>query len=406
MSKKYIYTLLLLFATLQTFAQDYEYDANNRLSKVTYSDGSTVTYTYDELGNRLSMKKIAGIENEVISFADPIVRFICVNNWDEDGDGELSYDEAAAVTDFGDGLFESKDITSFDELQFFTGLTNLGRYTFYSCDKLTSIKFPNSLTDLGWFTLSYCSSLESVIIPESVKTINPMTFNDCINIASIVVEEGNTVFDSRENSNAIIKTSSNCMIAGCKNTVIPNTVKSLECTFYGISSLASITIPNSVKTIDSSTFYGCTGLTSVTIPSSVTKIGTNAFYGCDNLESVYSEIPNPFTINEDVFQVWDPNASTESFTTATLFVPTGTREAYLATPAWNQFLNIFETDPIPTTGDVDGDGDVSSTDITALLSIIFDNNSGEPSHKTADVNGDGTIDIADITALVNIILGK
>ena len=84
-------------------------------------------------------------------------------------------------------------------------------------------------------------------------------------------------------------------------------------------------------------------------------------------------------------------------------MPAGTREAYLATPAWNQFLSIIETDPI-LTGDVYGD--VSSTDITTLLSIIFDNNSGISSHKTADINGDGTIDIADITALVNIILGK
>ena len=61
--KKLLYiTLALLFATLQTFAQGtvkYEYDANNRLTRVTYSNGVTVSYTYDALGNRLS-KKVTG----------------------------------------------------------------------------------------------------------------------------------------------------------------------------------------------------------------------------------------------------------------------------------------------------------------------------------------------------------
>lgn len=55
-----IYITLALFATLQTFAQTntYEYDANNRLTKVTYGNGVTVAYSYDALGNRTS-KKVA-----------------------------------------------------------------------------------------------------------------------------------------------------------------------------------------------------------------------------------------------------------------------------------------------------------------------------------------------------------
>ena len=53
-----IYITLALFATLQTFAQTntYEYDANNRLTKVTYGNGVTVAYSYDALGNRTSKK--------------------------------------------------------------------------------------------------------------------------------------------------------------------------------------------------------------------------------------------------------------------------------------------------------------------------------------------------------------
>lgn len=55
----YIYTLALLFAGMQTFAQTYTYDDQNRLTKVVYENGTTVTYTYDALGNR-TKKKVTG----------------------------------------------------------------------------------------------------------------------------------------------------------------------------------------------------------------------------------------------------------------------------------------------------------------------------------------------------------
>ena len=68
MKKRILYILALLFATMQTFAQrpktKYEYDTNNRLAKVTYSNGTTVTYTYDELGNRLSKKTVKGNQGQ------------------------------------------------------------------------------------------------------------------------------------------------------------------------------------------------------------------------------------------------------------------------------------------------------------------------------------------------------
>ena len=60
----FIYTLLLLLASMQVSAQStrkYEYDANYRLTKVTYANGTTVSYTYDELGNR---KKKTAVSTE------------------------------------------------------------------------------------------------------------------------------------------------------------------------------------------------------------------------------------------------------------------------------------------------------------------------------------------------------
>ena len=104
--------------------------------------------------------------------------------------------------------------------------------------------------------------------------------------------------------------------------------------------MTSVTIGNSVTNIGDYAFFGCTGLTSVTIPNSVTSIGEAAFAYCPGLTSVISLIEEPFEINENTFYNWVKDH--EEFTTATLYVPAGTKEKYEGTPAWNKFTNIVE----------------------------------------------------------------
>lgn len=99
---------------------------------------------------------IAESPKPVITFADTNVKAICVANWDTDKDGELSEDEAAAVTDLGEVFRGNTEIMSFDELQCFTGLISIGDYAFQSCSGLTSVTFPNSLTSIGGGAFCYC----------------------------------------------------------------------------------------------------------------------------------------------------------------------------------------------------------------------------------------------------------
>jgi hypothetical protein len=133
----------------------------------------------------------------------------------------------------------------------------------------------------------------SVIIPNSVTSIREGAFDCCTNLTSVRVEEGNSRYDSRNNCNAIIETESNTLVAGGKNTVIPNSVTSIGDDAFYRKSLTSVTIPNSVKSIGNTAFYGCSGLTSVSIGNSVTSIGSYAFSGCSNLTSI--TIPNSVT---------------------------------------------------------------------------------------------------------------
>ena len=172
-------------------------------------------------------------------------------------------------------------------------VTSIDEHAFDGCTGLTSINIPNSVISIGISAFSGCTSLTSITIPNSVTTISNHAFEGC-GLTSIIVEPGNTVYDSRDNCNAIIETASNTLIQGCQNTTIPNSVTNISDLAFGwCSGLTSITIPNSVTSIGESAFYSCSSLASITIPNSVTNIGASAFSFCSGLTSII--IPSSVT---------------------------------------------------------------------------------------------------------------
>ena len=150
-----------------------------------------------------------------------------------------------------------------------TFMYSIGDYSFYNT-LITNISLSDNLRAIGKYAFSNCINLSNIEIPAKVTNIGYNPFSGCINLTSINVLEDNTVYDSRNNCNAIIETETNRLIAGCKNT----------------------TIPNSVTESGESAFCGCTGLTSITIPNSVTSIGKGAFFGCSNLKTIIIQNPD------------------------------------------------------------------------------------------------------------------
>ena len=110
-------------------------------------------------------------------------------------------------------------------------------------------------------------------------------FFDCSGLTSIIVDKNNPKYDSRNNCNAIIETETNELIAGCKNTIIPDNVTSIgDCAFNWCSGLTSIAIPNSVKSIGEYAFNRCIRLENVKKPDGI-SIGKGAFDGTPWLEN-------------------------------------------------------------------------------------------------------------------------
>lgn len=149
------------------------------------------------------------------------------------------------------------------------------------------------VTQIAVNAFANCTALTSVTIPASVTKIDYPLFTGSENLTSIVVEEGNQVFDSHDNCNAIIKKGDKALVAGCKTTVIPNDVRELYNKSLAFKSLTSITIPNSVKIMQPGVFKG-SSLISINIPASVEHMFDNPLQGCDKLTTITVDAGNNY----------------------------------------------------------------------------------------------------------------
>ena len=264
----------------------------------------------------------------------------------------------ASVTSIGKQAFYG--CTKLETVTFAEGskLETIGESAFYGCNILSSITIQASVTSIGNFAFQYCYALESINIPASVTSFGWAPFNGCTGLEAISVDAGNPVFSSPDGCNAIIETAKNTLIQGCKNTVIPESVKIIGTyAFCNMTTLESIDIPASVTSICSSAFQFCYSLKSVTIPASsvLESLGSNAFGTCKALESI--NIPASVTSLEDYTFNFCSNLKsvTVNWTAAdkivqinskvfkdvhegmTLIVPAGTESLYAAATGWSTY---------------------------------------------------------------------
>ena len=190
-----------------------------------------------------------------IVFADPAVKSICVANWDTDGDGELSYGEAVAVTTLGSVFSKNTDIASFEELQYFTGLQNLNKWgiedndiygtVFENCTNLRKVVLPSSLNQISSGAFRGCVSLTSIVIPNSVTAIGRSAFNGCSSLIDVVLPEGMTYIGKYA---------------------------------FAEAGLHTINLPDGLTTIDDGAFIDCSDLSiDLYVKESISTMGKGAF---------------------------------------------------------------------------------------------------------------------------------
>ncbi|MCQ2288181.1 MAG: Ig-like domain-containing protein [Muribaculaceae bacterium] len=358
MKRLFFISILLLTAWLSASAYHFMVDG---IAYNKNSDGKSVTVTYTD---RSSSNYNGGSGNlkipERVYYNGKYYTVTAIGNEAFDGcsgfTGELNIPNS--VTVIGRYTFNrcsgltsvtiGNSVTSIEDYAFMychglTGslnipnsVTSIGNSAFYNCSGFTgSLNIPNSVTSIGGSAFSGCSGFNgSLTIPNSVTSIGSYAFGGCNRLNCITVDLGNNKYDSRNNCNAIIETTTNTLLYGCKNTTIPNSVTSIgNSAFMGCKDLTNVIIPNSVTSIGKEAFC-VSDLTRVTIGNSVTSIGWWAFENCFSLADVYSFATTPPTIDDSFRGIKQG---------AILHVPSGAVSRYENTD-WKKYFNTIADD--------------------------------------------------------------
>ena len=232
-----------------------------------------------------------------------------------------------SVTSIGAGAFSGCD--NLQSINIPEGITTIKGGTFSNCNNLKQITLPNSLTKIESEAFTF-SGLTEITIPDNVTEIGGGVFGGCDNLTSFRGK-----FASADNKSLIID---NKLIAyaysGLTEYIISEGVITLgEFSFLWIigQPMATISLPNSLTTIEDWAFYDCRTISEITIPENVTYIGG---FNMDNLSKIYCKATTPPTLNGNPFE----GSQTP---THTIYVPSASVMAYRSAPGWSDYASMI-----------------------------------------------------------------
>lgn len=282
--KALLATILLLTGSLMAMAEDINIevggvnysldDATMTASVVTSADASGDIVLPESVSYNNKTYALTSIGEDAFSYCTSL----------------KSIEIPSSVTSIGTYAFSASGLMSVDIPG---SVVSIGERAFFYCYELSSLKLNDGLKTIGKEAFLGCETLESISIPASVESIGQSAIAICQALKSVKVEEGNKVYDSRNNCNAIIETANNSLIAGCNATTIPYGIESIvKAAFRGCEKITSIDIPSSVAYIGEEAFLLCKSLTTISIPASVTYISGNPFIQCYSLKTIIVDKAN------------------------------------------------------------------------------------------------------------------
>lgn len=180
-----------------------------------------------------------------------------------------------------------------------TSDNEVGAYAFCDLDNLISLKLPKNATVIGGDAVRECSNLCEVILPEKLEGIGTHSFLECKKLVSIP---------------------------------FPPHLRGIgDFAFYWCESIKNVSFPHNLQSIGYNAFDLCRSLTEVRFPSSIQSVENNAFVDCP-IKKVYTYTIEPIKIDQNAF-------SSDTYSTAELWMPTQSYSNYYYNTQWGQFRN-------------------------------------------------------------------
>ena len=295
----------------------------------------------------------------------------------------------------------------------------VGRQAFSMCTNLTTVTSNGKLEEIDGAAFTRCP-ITTAYLPEGLLTINMNAYFRCTNLNSFTVPTTVTTITGNPcvgatslrafnvaASNEYFTTYEGCLYATAGATVKPTRAEGIAPA--GLTALVGVPtgwqqnvlrVPEGVTVIANQAAREATSITEVELPKTLVEVRASAFSSITGITKVTCLATTPPSCGSDFTDAVYQNA--------TLYVPMRSLELYRNALVWCNFQHIEGIDtgddegPI---GDVNGDGNVTIGDVSALIDYLMDN-SYEICMPRADANGDTIISIGDVSAIIDILMGN